>query len=174
MVTLLDDLRLPSPLRALLEIDNELVHEIETGRIKNTKILLVIHESDLPTIPLLQASELLGVIDDIALAERELASASLQKIPMLLRRGLVVFGVDDLSLCGLRHCLQFGAYLGDSMAWLTRRLTSADWKVSTHHDHWKVWDDSWCGLPEERLTELLYENLLFLKETERRLVQETN
>ena len=173
-ITLLDDLRLVSPLEELLRVGRDLTHEIENRRNKNSRILLVIHQSDERNIPVLKHSRLIGAINEIALPERELAKTpSLGKIGELLHRQLVVFGVDDLSLCGLRHHLQSGAYLGDSAAWLTRRLTTNDWSPSIHSDRWKVWDDSWQGLSEKRLAERLYENLVFLGETERKIAGET-
>lgn len=172
-VTLLDDLRLVSPLEELLRVGDDLAHEIENRRNKSSRILLVIHQSDERSVPALKGSRLIRVIDEIALTERELVGKpSLGKIGKLLNKQLVVFGVDDLSLSRLHHHLQSGAYLGDSSAWLTRRLTTSDWSPSVRSDYWKVWDDSWQGLSEKRLAERLFDNLMFLRETERKILGE--
>jgi hypothetical protein len=169
-VTLLDDLRLPSPLEELLRVGDDLAHEIENRRNKSSRILLVIHQSDERSVPALKGSRLIRVIDEIALTEKELVGRpSLGEVGKLLDRQLVIFGVDDLSLSRLHHHLESGAYLGDSAAWLTRPLTTSDWSPSVRSDRWKVWDDSWQGLSEKRLVERLYDNLMFLRETERKI-----
>jgi len=173
-VTLLDDLRLASPLEGLLRVGDGLAHEIENRRDKSSRILLVIHRSDESSVPALRGSRLFGVINEIALTEKELVGTpSLEEIGKLLNRQLVVFGLDDLSLSRLHHHLRSGAYLGDSAAWLTRQLTTSDWSPSVRSDRWKVWDNSWQGLSERRLAERLYDNLMFLRETERKISGET-
>ena len=173
IITFLDDLRQFSPLRKLLEVEDDLIHEIQAAD-RNVKTLLVIHKSDMDSITLLQSSKLLEVVNEVALSERELImSPSLLDVPMILKKQFVVFGLDNLSLEVLRQYFQSGAHLGDSASWITRRLTPNDWELESVPHYWRAQDDAWLGLTIEALVKILVNNLLFLRETECRIIGES-
>ena len=165
IVTLLDDIRCSCTFENLLS--REFTRMLCGLQHYGVKVLLVIHDKDIEAIDSLTRSKLFKCIDYIAMPDRELKSkASILSRLRILKKGLMIFGMNDFSPMRILNLIEYGVFMGDITMWLNARLVfrgrnsveikEIELDKAAHFNHFYLGE----------LVNQLYRNLLILQMVE--------
>lgn len=123
VLTLLDDLGTIPSFSKVVEKEDKIMCIIARARtIKRVKISVVIHKQDRSLIDEFLSSQLVKLLNYIAIPERELEDNQIYELARELhdkfQRPLMIYGLSNMSLVHVNKLREIGAIMGDTTLWL--------------------------------------------------------